>query len=335
MNLLLTQFAVRSSSDPLFLQRRRRSLQRFLNQLVRHPSFRQEPVVVSFLSVPTDLTNWRRQAKIDYSIEFKGLKTLTFFINSVWPSLKDDFLKNWGATQRHIGTWIVMWTKIVMLIERYEKRQQQIASDKIKFASILSNMTSFDHNIYPHDDAENSKIADSNRADMVSLNQSLGQVSTFFTKSSQNLIEESYAINTSVLETFKSYLDYLYSLQEFYERAKRLLANNIVQLQSHIQECEKKYATISSEDADARGTKLSRLKQTLINEKQELFQQLNRDWLIKNCVLEEYLLFQETHYFISLMWAEWCKGRINFQDKQSSVYDILHNLVEDDLPFSS
>ena len=289
---------------------------------------------MTFLSVPTDLTTWKKQAKIDYSLEFKGRKILTEFINSIWPTIGEEFLNNWKNAENNITKLIELWTKIVMLVERYEKRQQQVAYDNGKFVEMIKGFLLLNGSLYPHSEEHGKIIGNNNKDDMNSINDSLDRVSGFFNKSSQVLIDESYAINTSVLEKFKNYLDYLYSLQELFERSRKLLANNIAQLQIRIHDNEQKYNKLSSDNADIKGSDLAKLRQVIINDKQEIFQQLNKDWLIKDCVLDEFLMFQETQYLISEMWVEWCKGRYKFQDKIFELHDNLNNEVVNDMPLS-
>lgn len=325
---------VGTSPDSQFLQRRRRGLYRFLNQLVKHPVLRQEPIVISFLSVPTDLVSWRKQARVDYSLEFKGQKILTNFINSIWPSIGEEFLTNWKNAESNIAKIIEVWTKVVMLVERYEKRQQQIAFDNSKFVEMMTRFNDLDESLYPHKNGDNEKkvISMLNRDDTSSLNDSLACISGFFNKTSTILIDESYVINTTVLEKFKNYLDYLYSLQELFDRLKKLSINTIPQLQQKIHENEQRYDKLSKDDADIKGSELVKLRQAIINDKQEMFQQLNKDWLIKSCCFEEYIMFQETQFLVSEAWSDWCKGRYKFQDKLSSLFDALNNEVVPDMP---
>ena len=224
---------------------------------------------MTFLSVPTDLTTWKKQAKIDYSLEFKGRKILTEFINSIWPTIGEEFLNNWKSPENNITKLIELWTKIVMLVERYEKRQQQVAYDNGKFVEMIKGFLLLNGSLYPHSEEHGTIIGNNNKDDMNSINDSLDRVSGFFNKSSQVLIDESYAINTSVLEKFKNYLDYLYSLQELFERSRKLLANNIAQLQIRIHDNEQKYNKLSSDNADIKGSDLAKLRQVIINDKQE------------------------------------------------------------------
>ncbi|GEQ72669.1 hypothetical protein JCM33374_g6356 [Metschnikowia sp. JCM 33374] len=319
-------------TDSQFLQRRRRGLHRFLNQLVKHPVLKQEPIVITFLTVPTDLVSWKRQARIDYSLEFKGEKISTNFINSIWPSVGDEFLNNWKNAEDNLPRLIEVWTKIVMLVERHEKRQQQIAFDNGKFVEMITKFSDLDETLFPHKITDNKVISTSNSSDTSLINDSLSNISAFFNKASTLLIDESYIINTDILEKFKNFLDCLYSLQELFDRAKKLSINTIPQLQQRIQENEEKHEKLSNDDVDIKGSELVKLRQAIINDKQEMFQQLNKDWLIKECCFEEFVMFQETQFLISEAWCDWCRGRYKFQDKFFGLYEALNDEVTSEMP---
>lgn len=305
---------------------------------MRHPVLVEDSLVVTFLSVPTDLATWKKQAKIDYSLEFKGLKILTQFINSIWPSIGEEFLTDWKQSENNITKLIEIWTKIVLLVERYEKRQQQISLDNGKFVEMINKFLNLNGIVYPHNDdvtvnlGFGNVISSGNKDDVSSINESLNSILDYFNKSSQLLIDESFIINTTVLEKFKNYLDYLYSLQELFERLKKLLINNIPQLQSRIQENEKKYSKLLNDDVDIKGSELAKLRQIIINDKQEIFQQLNKDWLIKECCFKEFIMFQETQYLISDLWIDWSKGRFKFQEKVSVLHETLNKEVIGNMP---
>lgn len=227
---------------------------------------------------------------------------------------------------------IQIWTKLVTLVERYEKRQQQIAFDNTKFVEMISKFTDLDNSLYPHKDTHEKVVASSNADDTTALNDTLASVAAFFNKSSTVMIDESYVINTMILEKFKNYLDYLYLLQELFERAKKLSVNQIPQLQKRIQDNEARHEKLDKDDVDIKGSELVKLRQAIINDKQEMFQQLNKDWLIKNCCFEEHVMFQQTQYLVSEVWAEYCKGRGRYMEKLSLLFDTLNDSVVPDMP---
>lgn len=275
---------------------------------------------------------WRKQARIDDALEFTGQKILTSFINTVWPTIGDEFLRVWRAAEGSIAKIIEVWTRIVLLVERHEKRQRQIAYDNSKFVEAISRFSLLDDSLYPYKDSDSKVLASVNQDDTSSINESLLNISGFFNKSSNLLIDESFVLNTTVLEKFKNFLDYLLSLQELSVRARRLFINTIPQLRQRILENEQKYETLSREDSDIKGGELVKLRQLIINDKQEMFQQLNKNWLIKKCCLEEFLMFQETQYLVSEAWINWCKERSQYQQKYLDLYEEVNAEVNGEMP---
>ncbi|ABN67291.2 predicted protein, partial [Scheffersomyces stipitis CBS 6054] len=245
----------------------------------------------------------------------------------------EDFLKNWKEAEQSITKLIEIWTKTVMLVERYEKRQQQISYDNGKFVEMINGFKTLNTKLYPNEN-ETLLSENSHKDDINLLNDSLGYIGEFFNKSSQTLIDDSYTVNTIILEKFKNFLDYLYSLQELFERTKKQSINNIDQLEKRIKENEIRYNKLSTEDADVKGADLAKLRQIIINDKQEIFQQLNRDWLIKNCCFEEFLMFQETQYLIGELWIDWSKARLKFQEEMFSLSENLSNEIVNDMPLN-
>ncbi|GME98066.1 unnamed protein product [[Candida] boidinii] len=63
-----------STSDTLFLQKRRRGLQRFLYEIMKHPILSKESLVIMFLTVPNEFANWKKYANIDSNDEFDGIR---------------------------------------------------------------------------------------------------------------------------------------------------------------------------------------------------------------------------------------------------------------------
>lgn len=79
----------------LFLQKRRRGLQRFLYQLCKHPVLSKENLVVMFLTVPNDFSTWRKFANIELNDEFDGIrinlpKRFKLDLSDVLKGLRDN-----------------------------------------------------------------------------------------------------------------------------------------------------------------------------------------------------------------------------------------------------
>ncbi|EAQ88699.1 hypothetical protein CHGG_05318 [Chaetomium globosum CBS 148.51] len=88
------------SNDGAFIEKRRRGLARFLNTLVRHPVLGQEQLVIMFLTVPTELAVWRKQATISVLDEFAGRPLPPGLEDSLPPTLEELFARTRAGVKR-------------------------------------------------------------------------------------------------------------------------------------------------------------------------------------------------------------------------------------------
>ncbi|ONH67315.1 Sorting nexin MVP1 [Cyberlindnera fabianii] len=192
-----------SSSDPLFLERRRRGLARFLNALVRHPVLRREQLVIMFLTVPTDLSGWRRQAQYDTSEEFVDRKS------------SPQFVKMWNSSKKELDAM-------------------------------------------------------------------------------------------------------MFSAEE--------------ELKNALENWNKKLAEIQDKP-DVRGADVDRLTDSIIADRKEIARQTNRDWLIKENILSEFVVFQESQFQITRVMKLWVSDRLKFAEQNMDNWTGLSSVLQD-MPLS-
>ncbi|QSL66093.1 hypothetical protein MERGE_000468 [Pneumocystis wakefieldiae] len=81
------------SRDSAFLERRYKGLSRFINAVVRHPIFRDDPLVIAFLTISTDFSLWRKQTVLTIHDEFQH-KVIIEDLGLVFPSNFDEIIMN-------------------------------------------------------------------------------------------------------------------------------------------------------------------------------------------------------------------------------------------------
>lgn len=183
------KFTVGASSkqtDSVFYQKRRRGLQRFLYQIVRHPILFKDNLVASFFTIPNDFTTWRKQAKIASTDEFTGVRinlpqrlclnaalllqqdnassdssherfdNALGQVNRIWlenpvnyKSL--DFMTNLATIQRNLMRFTETWSRLCILIERIERREALLSMDNFKFNVYLQELASQNSTFYGMD----------------------------------------------------------------------------------------------------------------------------------------------------------------------------------------
>ncbi|KAK3905219.1 hypothetical protein C8A05DRAFT_41804 [Staphylotrichum tortipilum] len=216
------------SNDGAFIEKRRRGLARFLNALVRHPVLSQEQLVIMFLTVPTELAVWRKQATISVQDEFTGRSLPPGLEDSLPPApLEELFARTRSGVKRSAELYIT----VASLTDRLVKRTEGVAADHARIAVSLVSLTGVSADTY-------AAAPD----DVPLLNDGLQAMSRHL-RNAQGLMEdEARAWDQGVLEDLKRQRDGLVSLRELFERRERLDRDNIPFLERRIQQNEGKLA---------------------------------------------------------------------------------------------
>ncbi|CCH41917.1 Sorting nexin MVP1 [Wickerhamomyces ciferrii] len=302
-----------SNSDPQFLERRRRGLSRFINQIIKHPILKTESLVLMFLTVPTDLSSWRKHASYDTTEEYKDVKISQKFLD-LWDL---SIAKLWTEAREEIKNCYENWSKLSILVERFEKRSQQIALDNERFQRVLDDFKISTPAIYS---IENS--------DINSINEHLRVVGKHLDNSKNLLNDESQNVEIGIVEDFKSFSDHLNSIGALFERYERLGGNQIIQLSRKVEFTQSKLNELNGKP-DVRGNEVERYRDSIRKDKLEIEFQTNRDWLIKETILSEYVLFQETQYQITKIFQDWVADKVKYSELHSNNWSQLANSLQD------
>lgn len=309
-----------SSSDPLFLERRRRGLARFLNALVRHPVLRREQLVIMFLTVPTDLSGWRRQAQYDTSEEFVDRKSSPQFVK-MWNSSKKELDAMMFSAEEELKNALENWNKVCVLAERLCVRQKQMGMDHQRLGQLLSGFRESTKQLYTVEDSR-----------VPQINEGLREAAKHLDVSEKTLEEEAKHGDQSVLEEFKRHFDYLISLKMLLDRYHRLGGNTIEHLKKRLEQNEQKLAEIQDKP-DVRGADVDRLTDSIIADSKEIARQTNRDWLIKENILSEFVVFQESQFQITRVMKLWVSDRLKFAEQNMDNWTGLSSVLQD-MPLS-
>lgn len=303
-----------ASNDVFFLERRKRGLKRFINQIMRHPVLSRDTLVLMFLTVPTDLTGWRRNANYDSTEEFNDKKISSFFLKRVWNNEAFDMFT---TAEDHIRQSLEKWSKLTILIERFEKRSILLSQDEIKFNSILNEFTNLTTDVYS---IETSNIAE--------INEGLRQVTKHISNSVQLKDEENKVIQDEILQEFKNYQDFLVSITAMFERFKSKGGNQIPLLTKKLEINELKLQELNKKP-DVKGFEVDKLNQLVKTTSLEIKSQINRDWLIKETVLFEFVLFQETQFQITKIFQNWISNKLKYSELSSNNWGKLLTILQD------
>ncbi len=182
-----------------------------------------------FLTVPTELAVWRKQATISVQDEFTGRPLPPGLEDSLSPTLDELFDRTRTGVRRSAELYI----SICSIMDRLVKRSEGVAADHARIALSLTSLTEVSSETY---------ATDTN--DVPLLNDGLQAMSKHL-RTSQTLMEdESRAWDEGVLEDLKRQRDSLVSLRDLFDRRERLDKDNIPYLERRIQTNETKLAAL-------------------------------------------------------------------------------------------
>ncbi|KAK4223917.1 putative sorting nexin mvp-1 [Podospora fimiseda] len=298
------------SNDGAFIEKRRRGLARFLNALVKHPILSQEQLVVMFLTVPTELSVWRKQATISVQDEFAGRPLPPGLEDSLPRTLEELFQRTRAGVKRSSELYI----GVCNIMDRLVKRAEGVAADHARVALSLTSLTEVSADTY---------ATDAN--DVPLLNDGLQAMSRHL-RTAQSLMEdEARAWDEGVLEDLKRQRDALVSLRDLFDRRERLDKDNIPFLERRIATNENKLAALRAKP-EVKPGEVEKVVEAIIKDKESIVSQHNRSVFVKECLRDELVYFQHTQYNVSRWNQDWAQERVKYAEM---LADNWRGLIDD------
>jgi sorting nexin-8 len=320
------------SNDGAFIEKRRRGLARFLNAVCRHPILSQEQLVIMFLTVPTELSVWRKQATISVQDEFAGRALPPGLEDSLPAELEELFQRTRTGVRRSAELYI----SVCAVMDRLVKRSEGVAADHARIALSLMSLTEATADTYATDMNEVPLVNDG----LVAMSKHL--------RTSQTLMEdEARAWDEGVLEDLKRQRDALVSVRDLFDRRERLDRDNIPALERRIDNNETKLGNLRAKpDGLIKPGEIERVVEAIIKvslnkwslsprrcplskhpppstnanmepspkDKESIVSQHNRSIFVKECIRDELITFQSTQYHVSRWNQDWAQERVKYAE---------------------
>ncbi|THC97837.1 hypothetical protein EYZ11_002690 [Aspergillus tanneri] len=306
-----THLAADSTS---FLEKRRRGLVRFTNALVRHPVLSQEQLVIMFLTVPTELSVWRKQATISVQDEFAGKVLPPDLEDSLPASLTDTF----ETVRRGVKRSAEIYINLCTLLERLAKRNEGLAADHLRFSLALQSLTEVTRDTYAID-----------TDDVPLLNEGIKATANHLSASQSLLEDEARAWGSGMLEDLKRQRDCLVSVREMFDRRDRYARSNIPQLERRIENNERKLQDLRARpQGTVKPGEIEKVEESIFKDKESIVQQHARGVFIRECLRDELTYFQQSQYHISRLHQDWSQERVKYAELQADNWRSLSDQVE-------
>jgi sorting nexin-8 len=265
-----------------------------------------------FLTVPTELAVWRKQANLSVQEEFTGKPLPPDLEDSLPKTLPELFDTVRSGVRRSAETYITLCS----MMERLCRRNEGMAAEYLRFSSALSGLTESSRDTY---------AADTN--DIPLLNEGLNATARHLDSSRQLLEDEARGWEEGVLEDLKRQRDTLVSVRDMFDRRDKYAKDNIPQLEKRIANNETKLSNIRNKP-DAKPGEAEKVEEAISKDKESIVQQHARGVFIRECIRDELLFFQKSQYHISRLHQEWAQERVKYAELQADNWRALSEEVE-------
>lgn len=303
------------SSDNYFLERRRRGLARFINQVLRHPILGDDDAVKTFISLRNDISGWKKSVLSAAREEFHGLTIDPKFVQQ-WND--QEAVSLWTGLVSELDRAHESLVQVCVLLDRVAKRQEAQALDEAKIAYNLgAALPPSTRVLYAaNEDGATQQI-----------NRGLSRTSARIETDCQLQQDESRGSQVGVLEEAKKYREALGSMRELFDRYQKYGGNNIPLLEKRISQNQGRLTL--ARQRKALMSEIEKLDRAIKMDTEMIAAHTNRTWLIRESISEEIVLFQKTQLQISKLLQEFAVDKIKYAELYSDNWAKLDNDVMD------
>jgi len=274
----------------------------------------QEQLVTMFLTVPTELAVWRKQASISVQEEFVGKTLPPGLEDSLPPTLNDMFESTRTGVRRSAEIYI----NVCNIMDRLAKRSEGLAADHLRLSLSLQSLT---------DASQDTYSTDTN--DVPLLNDGLNATAKHLSNSQSLLEDEAKAWDQGVLEDLKRQRDALVSVRELFDRRDRYDRDNIPTLEKRLESNEAKLIALRAKpEGMVKAGEVEKVAEAIIKDKETIVAQHARGVFIKECIRDELIFFQKTQYHVSRWNQDWAQERVKYSEMQADNWKQLSEELE-------
>jgi len=303
-----------------------------------------------FLTVPTELSVWRKQANLSVVDEYTTrLQTLTpAQIKEIENLLPANLEQTFGTVRSGLRRSAEIYIGLCALVERLGKRQEGLAGELGRFAVALDGLTDVSEATYAVD-----------TGDVEGLNEGLRCVGKFLGNAMGLMVDEAKGWEEGVLEDMKRQRDGIVAMREMFERRERMSGDAVASMEKRIAAAEKKIKIIrarpdppngstippASPSTQSTASRLSaltgtggtsntkesdiqKLQEQIVKDKETIVDCLARRVLQKEGLREELIYFHNSQFHVARMHQDWSAERVKYAELMAENWRGLHSGLE-------
>lgn len=233
--------SVGSGQQDVFLEQRRLALARYSRNVISHPVFRKDHVVLSFYTlgglsiglIEENASTWKSPSVADGIVE-EGLDESWKLSDSELMSVPVDMEEKLAPTRKMVGVVVDRWNSTVSIFERQVRRMEATAAESTRLSLSLSSLLEVESQTY-----QGSRIEDY-----------FGQSTNLLIANSQDYSDLSIARFRTLqhtLDGLKNSRDIWLSLKELFKRHEKVGGDPIRDLTVRIEVNRKRWKSTIEE----------------------------------------------------------------------------------------
>jgi len=306
-----------------------------------------------FLTIPTELSVWRKQANLNVVDEYTTrLQTLTQAqIKGIETSLPSNLEQTFETVRSGLRRSAEIYIGLCSLVERLGKRQEGLAGELGRFAQALDGLTDVSEATYAID-----------TGDVEGLNEGLRCVGRFLGNAMGLLVDEAKGWEEGVLEDMKRQRDGIVAMREMFERRERMSGDAVNSLEKRIAAAEKKIEVIrarpdpppptqanrsntaattqstssrissaitgSSSSAYTKDADIKKLQEQIVTDKEAIVECRAKRVLQKEGLRDELVYFHSSQFHVARMHQDWGAERVKYSELMAENWRGLQGGLE-------
>lgn len=262
----------RIGPDEMFLEQRRRGLERFLRFVINHPVIKDDALLGTFLAEPS-FEQWRKHSSISLEEE-SASKRIDRVEEMTIPSDLEDKL---GHVRQRIVALIEAWQKICILGERLIRKREAAAADLSRLTNTFKTLAEVNGQCWKGLDCDLSE----------GVRQGINTVAAHTQRQADLLELRTGVLLQDTLEGLKSQRDLYIAMRDLFVRHDRLSVDQVERLKKRVDTNAIKLESVKAVAKDGWEEEADKIAVTIEKDKVTISAQLNRRVFIRACMWHE------------------------------------------------
>ncbi|SCZ98726.1 BZ3500_MvSof-1268-A1-R1_Chr3-1g05578 [Microbotryum saponariae] len=300
--------------DELFLERRRRGLERFLVALLNHPTLKHDHLVRIFHNEQSELSAWRKSNPISLEEESTS-RILTSEEEMSVPSDLEERLTNLRA---RIIPLVEHWTRVTTTIDRIAHRRQNQAAEYERMTEALSGAVECERTGWRPVECENVE------ADVDKVARGLRAVAGRVRQGADEQLE-------TTVEELKRHRELYVNMKELFTRYVHLSTDNVDKLKRRVETNMKKLEVLRDAATPLAPAEFDKLSHSISTDQRSIELLLRRRSFVRWCMWQEVLWMFRSTSLLSTATRVWVTHevagaehlRIRWEELQEGLDTVL------------